>query len=212
MIAAADAGDGNGLDVGRIGAKGTQVFDGEDVVGLRERVQDVLRRVHVGQGVVACARIRFAHGEVPVERAAKGGRFVHQHVAETIELLHIRLFTAESEVRDDATAQQCADAPECKAFGARNGVDTGQLQHQIRAALDSPRRARILVHARDFTALDEIAGQDDNAIVRAALCLGAFQMIDMSIVQRIVFRNDADNSHPDPSQQNQYTIFFVYVV
>ena len=148
-----------------------------------------------------------------VEIDAEVCRLAIQKVRKVIERVDVLGLDAEREIGHDAGCGKRHDGALRKALRARHGKRGRDLGDDVGAAHDRPFGTGVFIGAGRLAALHEVAGHRDDAEVRARLFFGFLHVVDVPVVQRIVFRNDADHTHGRqlPSEQNffhfKYTIF-----
>ena len=138
-------------------------------------------------------------------------RLVGQVFGQLAELADVPLLRPERKIRHETRGVQ---EPH-RAFGEplRRGVGEhrGELDHEVRPGFQRPLGPGELVRAGGLPPLDEVARHDHDAVGSAGLPLRLFEMIDMPVVQGIVFRDDAYDTHvlnaPLPPKEI-YGLFF----
>ena len=90
---------------------------------------------------------------------------------------------------------QRADSAEGKSFRAGSGGQDREFNDKVGAAGEGHVRTALLMKNSGNTSLGKISTHDHHDGVRTELLLGAGDLVGMSVVKRVVFRDDSDDIH-----------------
>ena len=107
----------------------------------------------------------------------------------------IGVFSAVGEHVDTAKPRKSTDTGAGKILGACGGPVHGKLQNKIRAAAESRFGAKVLVGYCRVPALHKIPAHHDDNRVTSRAQTRLREMISMSVVKRVVLRNDTGDFH-----------------
>ena len=127
------------------------------------------------------------------------------------EGFRIPAFAAEAQMGDHAQPVQQGHSPGGELFGAGEGVQRRQLQHQVRAAQKGHPCPDMLVQHGRRPALDEIPAHDHDGIVCLREMPGLLQLVQMSVVERVIFGYDSVYFHAVPPVSVGLTIFRIKI-
>ena len=172
------------------------VFDAKNIVRRFQRLDVRRKRRIVGDQCGAPGdRIGGAILHALPECLPEYGAFLQKAVSELHQKLDIATFAPEADAVDDAETVEQGDRAGCKVFCAAERIVHGQLQHQIRAAVQGGLRTRVLIHQGRRAALDEITAHHNDTVIGSGQFLCPGDMIGMTVVKGIVFCNDSDCFH-----------------
>ena len=86
-------------------------------------------------------------------------------------------------------------APASEKLRAVHRVDGRQLQHEIHSVMKRCPCPAPFVRDGRFSALDEMRAHDRDEQIASALLARLMDMMDVSVVKRIVFNDDAADVH-----------------
>ena len=113
-----------------------------------------------------------------------------------LEQFRVGIFRTEAQVGEHTGTQQDIHCTLCKAFGRPQGIGGGQFQHHIGTAQNGGLRPQMLGQNGGITTLHKIRGHTANhraIFAQSSLCLQ--NLVSMTFVKRIIFRNNAANPH-----------------
>ena len=121
--------------------------------------------------------------------------FMEQLPGKAHEYVNFAAFAAETERVNNAQLIEKQNRAAGKIFRAAQRIADGQLQHHIRSVSQRTFSAQIFIHHGRCAALDKITAHDDDTVVCARKLFCLFDVIGVSVMERIVFRNNADCFH-----------------
>ena len=189
---------------------GPKILHGQDVVGLHQLREELGIGTHVLQGLVSSPGEAFAHLQMVLEIGFEFGGLLREVIRQLAELGDIPLFRPEGQVRHQARGVQQPHAALGEPFRRSVGEHGGELDHQVRPGLQRPLGPGELVRTGRFAPLDEVARHDHDAVGSAGLPLRLFEMVDVPVVQGIVLRDNAYDTHDGyaPLPQKEIYGFF----
>ena len=175
-----------------------EIADGEGVVGGGKEYAGTGQDFS-GRGGKS-GRITGTFGEAGFEEACEGGRGILKEIRRFLQQGKIRSFDAEGQMGDAERGEQ-GDSPESIMLRVPHGPEHRQGGHGVRTSgkcAGGPVRRR---KEGKRTPLTETGGQRDTDCVRLYQAASTGQVTGMAEVERIVFRNDAENFHSGGSFQ-----------
>ena len=185
MMSCVKPGQGKGNDRAANMGKGAQIFKSENDVRLPNEVVG-------GGGFREGSGIGAAIAEPILEAVVFGGLDFFSY---GLQFCKIVAFRAEGQEIDDAEAVEKTDASGCEILRAARGENDGKLQHERRAVPDGGFRPTPLIKDGDSSALGKASahGDDNTGVGKTSADFAKLQK--MAVMERIVFRNDADGCH-----------------
>ena len=183
--------------------QGTQILDGEDVVRRTQHLFGEYRICRQCARECSCVRVTLVH---MLAQASLNGLCINscRRIDEWREFCCLH---AKGKVTDNAEAGEERNASARKVLCTAAGKDEGELEYEIRATLHSMTRARPFIEDGRRTALGEAAAHSDDDICGGIFPTYGFHLKAVAIVKRIVFGDDANNSHSIPPH-----IHFLYIL
>ena len=193
VVTCAPALDGHGTQGTVHFMDGVEIGDGEGVVGVPQHSGGfcaVELPHHLGKHLrIGIARPEKIVHHVSIVRFADPARLCRLG-----EQPDIAAFAAERDLLHIAQRRQQRHTAHGEIFRRRQGIRHGQFQHQVYAAFDGESGTGELVQQGCVSTLDEIAAHHGND----SLCASPahlFQMIQVSVVQGIVFADNTTDFH-----------------
>ena len=134
-------------------------------------------------------------GEISPQVFLKEREFLADRLADPREILRPCTLTPKAQAVDGFQVMQQRHGAPGEIGGAACGMDDRELQHQIRAAGECHPRSGVFVHQSRRAPLGKISAHHDHDVIRACDLAGFLQVVEMAVVERIVFGDDPCDLH-----------------
>ena len=192
VVTGTHTGDGEDVHPGLPADQRLAVFDGKNVVGLLQNFGPFLdpriQRPLPGGGV--------GNAGFQMEQSVLHRLMFQQQGSGLLEQFRIGVLRTEAQVGEHAGTQQDIHCTLCKAFGRPQGIGGRQLQHHIGTAQNGGLCPQMLGQNGGITTLHKIRGHTANhctILTQSSLCRR--NLVGVSFVKGIIFRNNAANPH-----------------
>ena len=120
--------------------------------------------------------------------------------------------TAKTQIVNTVQPVEMGDCSRSENGRAPEGIENGQLQHQIRTAEEGGPGTEMLIHTGGFAALSEISAHDNNNIIQMMFLPKNLQLVLMSVVERVVFGDDGTDLHKNlPYVLNSLYMYYRHI-
>ena len=130
-----------------------------------------------------------------IQRPLKDRTFLQKRFGKVRQYTDVATLAAKAERVDDPKFIEESHGTAGKMFSAAYGIADGEFNNQISAVSQRAFGTQIFIHHGRSAALDKITAHHNNAVICIGKLFCSSDVISMSVMKRIVFRNDSDRFH-----------------
>ncbi len=148
-------------------------------------------------GGISCLWVGMAVAQALVKCLFEDFIFVKKKPGKSREQFHIPTFTSKTQIIHNTQFVKKRYGAAGKVFGTAKCIVGRQFQYQICTVHEGNPGTEIFIHHGRCAALYKIAAHNDNTIVCPSELFCLPDMIGVSVVKRIIFRNNTYSFHDD---------------
>ena len=120
-----------------------------------------------------------------------GGGDSHNSVCTFLELVDAAAFAAERDTFNASEGAEEHNTAACKKLSICKAVLNGHFNNKVNAVLYSDLSSLELVHKSRLATLNVVTAHNCNDVSSTCLLLGFFYLVNVSVMERIVFADDS---------------------